>query len=143
VLALRRGDEAFEAKVEVEEPFGAGAVAEDRVERAQQPRDRRGVGQASDAPEDVRRRDGLFERLDTPVDVDRELQGSVDPTASVFRFLSRATAGVGLLSLLLVGVARPGERGTVVVYAALTLAIAGALTFVGRVPAVQKRADAA
>ena len=42
------------------------------------------------------RREGLFTRLSTPVDVARELQGSVDPTATVFRFLSRATAAVGV-----------------------------------------------
>ena len=59
------------------------------------------------------------------MDVARELEGSADPTAEVFRFLSRATAGVGLLSLLLVRWAAPGERGTVVLYAALTLAVYG------------------
>jgi solute:Na+ symporter, SSS family len=89
------------------------------------------------------RREGLFVRLATPVDVVRELQGSVDPTPTVFRFLSRATAGVGLLSLALVGWAQPGERGTVVLYAALTLAVAAALTRVGQVPAVSREADAA
>ncbi len=89
------------------------------------------------------RREGLFSRLATPVDVARELQGSVDPTATVFRFLSRATAGVGVLSLLLIGWARPGERGTVVFYSALTLMVAAALTHVGRVRAVAHRADAA
>ncbi len=89
------------------------------------------------------RREGLFSRLATPVDVARELQGSVDPTATVFRFLSRATAGVGLLSLLLIGWARPGERGTVVFYSALTLMVAAALTRVGRVRAVAHRTDAA
>jgi Na+/proline symporter len=91
----------------------------------------------------VVRREGLFARLATPVDVERELQGSVDPTARVFRFLSRATAGVGVLSLLLIRWAQPGERGTVIVYVALTLAVAVALTRVGRVRAIAKRADAA
>ena len=89
------------------------------------------------------RREGLFSRLATPVDVARELQGSVDPTASVFRFLSRATAGVGVLSLLLVAWAQPGERGTVVLYSALTLIVAAVLTRVGRVRAVARRVDAA
>ncbi len=89
------------------------------------------------------RRDGLFVRLDTPVDVARELQGSVDPTATVFRFLSRATAGVGVLSLALIGWAQEGERGTVAVYAGLTLLVAAALTRVGRVPAVARHEDAA
>jgi hypothetical protein len=61
----------------------------------------------------------------------------------VFRFLSRATAGVGLLSLLLIHWAQPGERGTVVLYAALTLIVAAALTRVGRARAPARRADAA
>ena len=91
----------------------------------------------------VARREGLFARLDTPVDVDRELQGSVDPTATVFRFLSRATAGVGVLSLVLIHWAGPGERSTVVFYSVLTLLVAAALTRVGRVRAIERRADAA
>jgi solute:Na+ symporter, SSS family len=91
----------------------------------------------------VARREGLFTRLATPVDVERELQGSVDPTASVFRFLSRATAGVGVLSLVLIPWAGPGERSTVVFYAVLTLLVAAALTRVGRVRAVERRVDAA
>jgi len=78
------------------------------------------------------RRAGLFARLDTPVDVASELKGSSDPTVEVFRFLSWATAGVGVLSLLLVLSAPPGERGAVVFYAALTLAVAAALARVGR-----------
>jgi SSS family transporter len=89
------------------------------------------------------RREGLFSRLATPVDVARELQGSVDPTARVFRVLSLATAGVGVLSLLLIGWAQPGERSTVVLYAVLTLMVAAALTRVGRVRAVARRVDAA
>jgi SSS family transporter len=91
----------------------------------------------------VARREGLFVRLATPVDIERELQGSVDPTATVFRFLSRATAGVGVLSLVLIRWAGPGERGTVVFYAVLTLLVALALTRVGRVRAIERRADAA
>jgi len=91
----------------------------------------------------VARREGLFTRLGTPVDVERELQGSVDPTATVFRFLSRATAGVGVLSLVLIHWAGPGERSTVVFYAVLTLLVAAALTRVGRVRAIEHRADAA
>lgn len=91
----------------------------------------------------VARREGLFTRLGTPVDVERELQGSVDPTATVFRFLSRATAGVGVLSLVLIHWAGPGERSTVVFYAVLTLLLAAALTRIGRVRAIERRADAA
>jgi SSS family solute:Na+ symporter len=89
------------------------------------------------------RREGLFARLGTPVDIARELKGSVDPTATVFRFLSAATAGVGVLSLVLIGWAQPGERMTVVTYAALTLLVAAALTRVGRTRAIARQADAA
>ena len=79
------------------------------------------------------RREGLFRRLATPIDVARELADSPDPTAEVFRFLSRATAGVGVLSLLLLFEAGPGERSAVVFYAVVTLLVAAALTRVGRV----------
>jgi hypothetical protein len=82
-----------------------------------------------DAAHDLRR-DGLFRRLDTPVDVARELGDSLDPTAQVFRFLSRSTAVVGLASLLVLFSAPPGDRGVVIAYAAVTLALAGALAFV-------------
>jgi SSS family solute:Na+ symporter len=81
------------------------------------------------------RRDALFRRLDTPVDVATELRASPDPTAAVFRFLARLTAGVGLASLVLVAYARPGERTTVIVYVAITLAIAAALALVRGAPA--------
>ena len=96
-----------------------------------------------DAGAHAERRDALFARLATPVDVERELQGSTDPTPVVFRFLSWATGGVGLLSLLLVGWAEPGERSTVILYSALTLVVALVLTRVGRLRAVVRRADAA
>ena len=81
------------------------------------------------------RREGLFRRLDTPVDVAAELHASPDPTAAVFRFLARMTAAVGLASLVLVVYARPGERSTVIVYVAITLAIAVALALVRGKPA--------
>jgi SSS family solute:Na+ symporter len=81
------------------------------------------------------RREGLFRRLDTPVDVAAELHASPDPTAAVFRFLARMTAAVGLASLVLVVYARPGERSTVIVYVAITLAIAAALALVRGGPA--------
>jgi SSS family transporter len=74
------------------------------------------------------RRDGLFRRLDTPVDVAAELPAGPDPTAEVFRFLSRATAGVGVLSLALIAWAAPGDRSTVVWYAALSLVLAAFLS---------------
>jgi Na+/proline symporter len=86
-----------------------------------------------DDPAHRERREGLFRRLATPVDVARELGDSPDPTAEVFRFLSRATAGVGVLSLLLIFEAGPGEKGAVVFYSVTTLLVAAALTRVGRV----------
>jgi SSS family transporter len=78
----------------------------------------------------AQRRDGLFRRLDTPVDREAEIGHAPDPTAEVFRFLSRATAAIGVLALLLIANAEPGERGTVLAYVGLTLALAWALSFV-------------
>ena len=77
----------------------------------------------------------LAERLATPIDRERELRGTEDRTTEVFRFLSRATAGVGLASLLLLAWAGPGERGTVVLYAGMTLLVAALLAFVKGAPA--------
>jgi len=77
----------------------------------------------------------LAERLATPVDVARELGASEDRTTEVFRFLSRATAGVGLVSLLLMAWAAPGERGTVVLYSGITLLVAVLLALVKGAPA--------
>jgi SSS family transporter len=74
------------------------------------------------------RRDGLFRRLETPVDVAAELPPGADPTGDVFRFLSWTIAGVGVLSLALIAYAAPGERAIVLAYTALTLALAGCLT---------------
>jgi SSS family transporter len=81
------------------------------------------------------RRDGLFRRLDTPVDVAGELGASPDRTAAVFRFLARMTAAVGVASIVLIAYARPGERSTVIVYVAMTLVIAAALALVRGAPA--------
>jgi SSS family solute:Na+ symporter len=89
------------------------------------------------------RREGLFRRLAAPVDVDRELRASADPTVEVFRFLARATAGVGVASLLLVFAAGPGEKTTVIVYSAITLLVAAALTRIGRPRAVKRDSAAA
>ena len=86
-----------------------------------------------DDPGHRERREGLFQRLATPIDVARELVGNPDPTAEVFRFLSRSTAAVGLASLLLVFEAGPGEKAAVVFYSLSTLLVAAALTRVGRV----------
>jgi len=81
-------------------------------------------------PAHAARRDDLFRRLDTPVDLATELRGTHDPTTQVFRFLSRATGLVGLLCLPLVFTARAEERTTVIVYVAITLALAASLTLV-------------
>jgi SSS family solute:Na+ symporter len=89
------------------------------------------------------RREGLFRRLAAPVDVDRELRASADPTVEVFRFLARATAGVGVASLLLVFAAGPGEKTTVIVYSAITLLVAAVLTRIGRPRAVNRDSAAA
>jgi SSS family solute:Na+ symporter len=80
------------------------------------------------------RREGLFRRLDTPVDVAIELRENPDRTAAVFRFLARMTAAVGVASLALIAYARPGERAIVIVYVGLTLAIAAALALVRGAP---------
>ncbi len=53
-----------------------------------------------------------------------------DPTAEVFRFLSRTTGLVGLLCIPFAFTAPADERGTVVAYVAITLALAAALAFV-------------
>jgi solute:Na+ symporter, SSS family len=76
------------------------------------------------------RRDELFRRLDTPVDVAAELKDSHDPTAEVFRFLSRATGLVGLLCLPLVYTAPPDQRSTVIAYVLITLVLAAGLALV-------------
>jgi len=75
-------------------------------------------------------RDALFRRLDTPVDVAAEVDTRQDPTAEVFRFLSRTTGLVGLLCIPFAFTAAPDERGTVVAYVAITLAVAVSLAFV-------------
>jgi hypothetical protein len=90
-----------------------------------------GLGERDD-PAHRERREELFRRLATPVDVARELGDTPDRTTEVFRFLSRATAGVGVASLLLVLEAGPGERTAVIFYGVVTLLVAAALTRVGR-----------
>lgn len=76
------------------------------------------------------RRDDLFRRLATPVDVAVELGDAHDPTSEVFRFLSRTTGLVGLLCLPLAFTSPAAERATVVGYVAITLALAAGLSFV-------------
>lgn len=70
------------------------------------------------------RREGLFARLNTPVDVEHELKGSVDQTGRVFRFLSRVSGLVGLATLLLLFSVQPSERPVVLAYAGITLLVA-------------------
>jgi hypothetical protein len=84
----------------------------------------------ADDPAHEKRRLALFQKLDTPIDVAREVGDTPDPTAQVFRFLSRATALVGLASLLVLLTAPPGERAIVVEYAGLTLFLAAGLALV-------------
>ena len=81
-------------------------------------------------PAHTARRDELFHRLDTPVDVTAELRDTHDPTAQVFRFLSRSIGLVGLLCVPLVFTAPADERATAIGYVAITLALAAALTFI-------------
>jgi hypothetical protein len=81
-------------------------------------------------PDRTAARDDLFRRLDAPVDVGAEVDTRNDPTAEVFRFLSRATALVGLLCIPFAFTAPAGERGTVVWYVAITLGLAASLAFV-------------
>jgi hypothetical protein len=72
----------------------------------------------------------LFSNLNTPVNVAVELKDSSDYTGEVFRFLSRTIASIGLLSLLLLLTAPANQRGTILWFAGLTLAISVALRFV-------------
>jgi SSS family transporter len=81
-------------------------------------------------PAHVARRDDLFDRLDTPVDVAAELRDTHDPTAQVFRFLSRSIGLVGLLCVPLVFTAPAEERATAIGYVVITLALAATLTLV-------------
>jgi hypothetical protein len=62
--------------------------------------------------------------------VSLELAGSTDQTTRVFRFLSRATAAVGLLSLLLLFTVPASGRGVVIAYSGITLVVASALAFI-------------
>ena len=72
----------------------------------------------------------LFKNLNTPIDVATELKDVPDFTAPVFRFLSGTISFIGLLSLLLLFGAPADQRGTVLLFAVLTLAVGGSLHFV-------------
>jgi SSS family transporter len=78
-------------------------------------------------PARLARREDLFRRLGTPVDVAAELRDSADPTREVFRFLSRATGLVGVLCIPFIFTAPPDERGIAAGYVAITLALAAVL----------------
>ena len=83
----------------------------------------------------------LFSNLNTPIDVARELKDSPDFTVPVFRFLSRTILCIGLMSLLLVFAAPSNQRTTVLLFAGLTLLVAGSLYLVrGAEPASEKTA---
>jgi hypothetical protein len=74
----------------------------------------------------------LFHNLNTPVEISLELRNSPDYTASVFRFLSRTIASIGLLSLLLLFHAPSQQRGTILWFCGLTLLISASITRVRR-----------
>jgi len=82
----------------------------------------------------------LFEKLNTPVDVERELKDSPDYTSEVFRFLSRTIAVIGGLSLLLLFTASGRDRSTIFWFAAITL---GLSVLLGAVHGRAKQAPAA
>jgi len=65
----------------------------------------------------------LFQKLNTPVDVERELKDSPDYTAEVFRFLSRTIAVIGACSLLLLFTTSGHDRTTIFWFAAITLGL--------------------
>jgi hypothetical protein len=69
----------------------------------------------------------LFQDLNTPVNVKEELKESPDLTEQVFRFLSRAIAAVGGLSLLLLFATAGHDRITVLWFAGITLGISWSL----------------
>ncbi len=80
-------------------------------------------------------RERLFSRLSTPIDVQRELADCPDQTIIVFRFLSRITAGVGALTLMLLFFVARTDRPVVIAYASITILIAFLLRFIkGKTP---------
>jgi hypothetical protein len=81
------------------------------------------------------RRERLFTRLNTPVDVESELVDTPDQTERVFRFLSRITAAVGVLTLLLLFSVQRSDQFVVASYAGITLLVAFSLTLIkGKTP---------
>lgn len=74
-------------------------------------------------------RANLFKRLNTPIDPS-EISDAPDFSGPVFRFLSRAVAGIGLASLLLLIPNPPAARMTIISFSAITLAVAASLWFI-------------
>ncbi len=72
----------------------------------------------------------LFRNLNTPIEVTTELRDVPDFTGPVFRFLSATISCIGLLSLLLLFGAPANQRGTVLLFSALTLLVGGSLHFI-------------
>jgi SSS family solute:Na+ symporter len=72
----------------------------------------------------------LFRNLNTPINVGVELKDSPDFTSQVFQFLSVTIACIGVLSLVLLVTAPSNQRGTILWFAGLTIAISVALRFV-------------
>jgi SSS family transporter len=91
----------------------------------------------------VVRREKLFARLNTPVNVQRELADCPDQTVTVFRFLSRITAGVGALTLMLLFFVARADRPIVISYATITLLIAFSLKFIRGKQSIQAANDVA
>jgi Na+/proline symporter len=73
----------------------------------------------------------LFKKLNTPVDRS-EISDIPDFSKPVFRFLSRAVAGIGLSSLLLLIPNPPGAYPIILCFSALTLCVAASLWLVPR-----------
>jgi hypothetical protein len=79
----------------------------------------------------------LFKKLDTPISP-AEISDVPDFSRPVFRFLSRAVAGIGLASLLLLIPNPHGARTTILFFSGITLTVAASLWFVpGRVRAAR------
>ena len=73
----------------------------------------------------------LFKKLNTPVDPS-EISDTPDFSEPVFRFLSRAVAGIGLASLLLLIPNPSGAYSIILSFSALTLCVAASLWLVPR-----------
>lgn len=70
----------------------------------------------------------LFLRLNTPVEPE-EIKEAPDYSGPIFRFLSRTVGGIGLASLLLLFHTPASERGMVLAFSGITLAVAVSLAY--------------